>query len=96
MKSIRRIGMGAAGIAAISTAVALTAPLAAADTVGQGDALEFVTANDCPPSPTPTPSTSGTGSSLTPLTTIINSLLKGLGAAGGGTSTSTGSASSVG
>ncbi|WP_040812559.1 hypothetical protein [Nocardia concava] len=95
MKSIRRYGLGAAGIAAISTAVALTAPLATADTVGQGDSVEFITYNDCPPSPTPTPTKpSGTGSSLTPLTGIIDSILKGLGGAGG--ATSSGSASSVG
>ncbi|MTJ85926.1 hypothetical protein GL305_07800 [Nocardia seriolae] len=82
MKNIRRAGMGAAGIAAISTAIALAAPSAVA-----------TTGNDCPPTTTPptttttSPSTIGTGSASW-MGSLLNNLLKGLGSGLPGASSS--------
>ncbi|MEU6579348.1 hypothetical protein [Nocardia sp. NPDC046763] len=83
MKNIRRFGLSAVGIAAVSATVALTAPVAAADTNA-----------NCPPSNS---GGTSTGSSSTTLGPLINSILSSLGALSGhGTSTSSGNASSVG
>lgn len=97
MKSIRRYGLGAVGIAAI--AVSIAAPMASADVVGQDGGIAAIATNDCGPTPTPTPtptpkptpSPSGTGSSSS-LGTLLGGLLGGLGAGQGATSSGTGAA----
>ncbi|MFE3223515.1 hypothetical protein [Nocardia sp. NPDC059228] len=82
MKNIRRFGLSAVGIAAVSATVALTAPVAAADSNA-----------NCPPSNSGGTGGTGSASSLGPL---INNILSSLGNLGGhGTSTSTGSSSAV-
>ncbi|MFF0610209.1 hypothetical protein ACFYUD_16215 [Nocardia tengchongensis] len=85
MKNIRRIGLSAAGIAAVSAAVALTAPFAAA------------TNNDCPPPPThtttpPPPTTTPAKPSTMP---DLGGLFKGLGSGSAGGATANGTGASV-
>ncbi|WP_458687168.1 hypothetical protein [Nocardia tengchongensis] len=86
MKNIRRIGLSAAGIAAVSAAVALTSPIATA------------TNNDCPPPPThtTTPPPPVTTTPAKPGTSMdLGSLFKGLGSGSAGGATANGTGASV-
>ncbi|WP_433668351.1 hypothetical protein ACQP06_31040 [Nocardia sp. CA-136227] len=80
MKNIRRVGFSAAGIAAVSAAIALTAPIASA------------TNNDCGPG-TPPPTTTTPPKTTTPSTGGFDSIIKSLGT---GSATSNGIGASVG
>ncbi|MGW4350958.1 hypothetical protein ACWELJ_02600 [Nocardia sp. NPDC004582] len=67
MKNIRRVGFSAAGIAAVSAAIALTAPIASATT------------NDCPPGTTTPPTTTTPPKTTTPSTGGFDAIIKALG-----------------
>ncbi|MFD7846919.1 hypothetical protein ACFV4K_28810 [Nocardia sp. NPDC059764] len=81
MKNIRRVGFSAAGIAAVSAAIALTAPIASATSNDCGPGTTTPTTTTTPPKTT-TPSTGGG----------FDSIIKSLGT---GSATSNGIGASV-